>query len=722
MSFGKQGRSETSYCLNLPTPKSREKFAQFSEISRPRVRESQRQFFQRYEMSDSEDSDFSDNQSERSSDGEAEEVEENEEETGSPVGSDKVADEEGEDLEDEEEYDEEEEEDDDDRPRKKPRHGGFILDEADVDDEYEDEEDQWEEGAEDILEKVNEEAEVSNIDHVVLDEDHSGSRRLQNLWRDSREEALGEYYMRKYAKSSAGEHYSGGSEELSDDITQQQLLPGVKDPNLWTVKCKIGEERATAIALMRKFIAYQFTDTPLQIKSVVAPDHVKGYIYVESYKQTHVKAAIEGIGNLRMGFWNQQMVPIKEMTDVLKVVKEVTNLKPKSWVRLKRGLYKDDIAQELTHDGAEVKANLPEDDPSQIDLDIRAKMGLLDKHTSKQQQFWGGKKWSSEWVGGWIGEQRCVFSLAPRSTSNRTWDWKGCQDSIQDRSATERICQDSEEDVSGRDVDGAVLLFFCDGLCDAGEGRTIDAGATITLATPRECRQRRDAEGSPVATEKAGYSVDVESMVFQHAPSEGGDLTLSASCQASLPLKLDFSCFFHHGRLKRTRLILVGHGMGYFSFDDVRTLMAERAVLAQLTADEIFGEDGSLHGTTVKRRKPSTRKSKRRVNDKIMIVWSNFVGDGWTDRRAPRQQMTLLSGDGASGEVMTVFSETACWAGHACDDRSRARYDGTKDVGINCAATTARCLGRRLGDPDWRFGRPVAAAEPIETALGSPGG
>lgn len=77
----------------------------------------------------------------------------------------------------------------------------------------------------------------------------------------------------------------------------------------------------------------------------MAPDHVKGYIYVEAYKQTHVKSAIEGIGNLRMGLWNQQMVPIKEMTDVLKVVKEVTNLKPKSWVRLKRGLYKDDIAQ-----------------------------------------------------------------------------------------------------------------------------------------------------------------------------------------------------------------------------------------------------------------------------------------------------------------------------------------------------------------------------------------
>lgn len=105
---------------------------------------------------------------------------------------------------------------------------------------------------------------------------------------------------------------------------------------------------------------------PLQIKSVVAPEHVKGYIYVEAYKQTHVKQAIEGVGNLRLGYWNQQMVPIKEMTDVLKVVKEVANLKPKSWVRLKRGIYKDDIAQvpgaglgQLRRPGLSVVSSLP---------------------------------------------------------------------------------------------------------------------------------------------------------------------------------------------------------------------------------------------------------------------------------------------------------------------------------------------------------------------------
>ncbi|CAG7786018.1 unnamed protein product, partial [Allacma fusca] len=84
---------------------------------------------------------------------------------------------------------------------------------------------------------------------------------------------------------------------------------------------------------------------PLQIKSVIAPEGIKGYVYIEAYKQTHVKQAIEGIGNLRIGIYKQQMVPITEMTDVLRVTKEQVGLKPKQWVRLKRGLYKDDIAQ-----------------------------------------------------------------------------------------------------------------------------------------------------------------------------------------------------------------------------------------------------------------------------------------------------------------------------------------------------------------------------------------
>ena len=67
---------------------------------------------------------------------------------------------------------------------------------------------------------------------------------------------------------------------------------------------------------MKRILILKFLlDEPLQIKSVVAPEGVKGYIYIEAYKQPHVKAAIENVGNLRMGIWKQQMVPIKEMTE-----------------------------------------------------------------------------------------------------------------------------------------------------------------------------------------------------------------------------------------------------------------------------------------------------------------------------------------------------------------------------------------------------------------------
>lgn len=111
------------------------------------------------------------------------------------------------------------------------------------------------------------------------------------------------------------------------------------------VKCRIGEEKSTVLLLMRKFLTYLNTDQPIQIKSVVAPEGVKGYIYIEAYKQIHTKTAIKNVGNLRTGQYVQEMVPIKEMTEILKVVKEQAGVKPKQWVRLKRGLYKDDIAQ-----------------------------------------------------------------------------------------------------------------------------------------------------------------------------------------------------------------------------------------------------------------------------------------------------------------------------------------------------------------------------------------
>lgn len=209
-----------------------------------------------------------------------------------------------------------------------------------MDDEV-DEDDEWEEGAQEMGIVGNEVDEIGPTAREI-----EGRRRGTNLWDSQKEEEIEEYLRNKYADESAAlRHFGEGGEEMSDEITQQTLLPGIKDPNLWMVKCHIGEEKATVLLLMRKFIAYKNSEEPFQIKSVVAPEGVKGYVYIEAYKQTHVKAIINNVSALKIGTWKQDMVPIKEMTDVLRVVKEQSGLKPKQWVRLKRGLYKDDIAQ-----------------------------------------------------------------------------------------------------------------------------------------------------------------------------------------------------------------------------------------------------------------------------------------------------------------------------------------------------------------------------------------
>ncbi|CAL1541166.1 unnamed protein product [Lymnaea stagnalis] len=257
-------------------------------------------------------------------------------------GEEKDGDEEepdGEDLiDDEDEYDEEEDEEEQTRVRKKKRKGalGFIIDEADVDDEDDDDDGEWEDGAEEIIDRKS--------TYDASEREIESHQRLRHIWESQREDEIEQYYRQKFGNVTTAERYGEG-EEMSDEITQQGRLPGVKDPNLWVVKCRMGEEKTTVIHILRKMITYQFTEEPLQIKSVVAKEGLKGYIYIEAFKQTHVKQAIEGIGNLRMGYYKQQMVPIREMTDVLKVVKETASLKPKAWVRLKRGIFKDDLAQ-----------------------------------------------------------------------------------------------------------------------------------------------------------------------------------------------------------------------------------------------------------------------------------------------------------------------------------------------------------------------------------------
>ncbi|AQL01204.1 Putative transcription elongation factor SPT5 homolog 1 [Zea mays] len=152
----------------------------------------------------------------------------------------------------------------------------------------------------------------------------------------------------RYARST---HIEYGEEAA--EVEQQALLPSVKDPKLWMVKCAIGHERETAICLMQKFI----DRSDLQIKSVVALDHLKNYIYVEAEKEAHVKEACKGLRNIYASA-KITLVPIKEMADVLSVESKSVDLSRDSWVRMKLGIYKGDLAKVVDVDNVRQRVDV----------------------------------------------------------------------------------------------------------------------------------------------------------------------------------------------------------------------------------------------------------------------------------------------------------------------------------------------------------------------------
>ncbi|KAG2604964.1 hypothetical protein PVAP13_4NG124600 [Panicum virgatum] len=241
--------------------------------------------------------------------------------------------------------DEDEEEEDDDggaRPRKKGGGGvrGFFDEEAQVDEDEEEEDDG--EGEDDFINDAG--ANIPDEDVV------RGSRRHSMPMRDEEEDIdeIERQVRERYARST---HIEYGEEAA--EVEQQALLPSVKDPKLWMVKCAIGHERETAICLMQKYI----DRSDLQIKSVVALDHLKNYIYVEAEKEAHVKEACKGLRNIYASA-KITLVPIKEMADVLSVESKSVDLSRDSWVRMKLGIYKGDLAKVVDVDNVRQRVDV----------------------------------------------------------------------------------------------------------------------------------------------------------------------------------------------------------------------------------------------------------------------------------------------------------------------------------------------------------------------------
>eukprot|EP00245_Coleochaete_scutata_P016187 TRINITY_DN746_c0_g2_i1.p1 TRINITY_DN746_c0_g2~~TRINITY_DN746_c0_g2_i1.p1 ORF type:complete len:1066 (+),score=270.70 TRINITY_DN746_c0_g2_i1:65-3262(+) len=231
----------------------------------------------------------------------------------------------------EEADDDDEDDDDDPQERRRRKHKAaltYIEDAADVagsDEEEEEmgEDDDFIEHGGEELGGPEEEVRTARMHHKMLEDEEENDEEME-----------------KYIKDRYGRQ---AREDVEEGEDQQALLPSVKDPKLWLVKCQLGHEREAVVSLMQKFVNEEGTEKALLIKSAIALDHLKGYLYVESEKEAYVRRACYGLRNIYSG--SIKLVPIKEMTDVLSVEKKSVEIDRGTWVRVKIGLYKGDLGQ-----------------------------------------------------------------------------------------------------------------------------------------------------------------------------------------------------------------------------------------------------------------------------------------------------------------------------------------------------------------------------------------
>jgi len=73
------------------------------------------------------------------------------------------------------------------------------------------------------------------------------------------------------------------------------LQPSISDPRLWQVRVKRGMERSVCMSLINKSIDLARKGNPLAILSATCNESVEGYIYVEAFKEIHVREGLLGL-------------------------------------------------------------------------------------------------------------------------------------------------------------------------------------------------------------------------------------------------------------------------------------------------------------------------------------------------------------------------------------------------------------------------------------------
>eukprot|EP00210_Caulerpa_lentillifera_P002505 g2402.t1 len=212
-----------------------------------------------------------------------------------------------------------------------PRVTRFIDDQVAVDDDDDEKDDELSDADEDF----EPEHELAEPHPKPMQYQRYEASRDNLIIED--EERLEEMIKQRYAQVEYTQEATKANE--------QSLLPNQLDPKLWMVQCRPGSEKQLCLQLMNKYITYRERDTPLDIKSAISLDHLKGFFYVEAKREIFVRDAIQGLNQVSHSK-GIKLVPLEEMVDAIRPNRVARMpIEIGSWVRIRSGPYANDLAK-----------------------------------------------------------------------------------------------------------------------------------------------------------------------------------------------------------------------------------------------------------------------------------------------------------------------------------------------------------------------------------------
>lgn len=224
----------------------------------------------------------------------------------------------------------------------------FFLDQADVADDDEEEEEDYDRTQmmeEEILDKDK----LAAI--AAVERRHEEQRRFMEMSAEEKAKELEERFRRQeQARRRFGNiQVTGGNDKSA--VAQQARNPSNADPPIFKVKCKPGSEMMLVRSILLKALESKSKGGFLLVKSAFFTG-VKGCIYIEAVSEPFAKEAINGLrGHYPSSFVK---IPLTDMTAVLTVAMKKKPIREGQWVRMRRGLYKGDLARVVAlFDGGE---------------------------------------------------------------------------------------------------------------------------------------------------------------------------------------------------------------------------------------------------------------------------------------------------------------------------------------------------------------------------------